>query len=60
MQSLRKKYTKVIIRLRGSMGSPGARTKAKRIVKMIRDADGKDDARRFYKRSVIDVRLFAK
>jgi hypothetical protein len=41
------------------MGCKGARTKAKRIVRMIRDADGKDDARRFYKRSVIDIRLFA-
>lgn len=58
MQSLRKKYAKVIIQLRGAMGKPGSRTKAKRIVKMIRDAEGNEDALRFYKRSVVDITLF--
>jgi hypothetical protein len=60
VKSLIKKYTPVIIQLRGAMGRKGGRTKAKRIVKMIRDAEGKEDALRFYRRSVIDITLFAK
>lgn len=58
MQSLRKKYAPVIVRLSGSTGKRGARTMAKRIVKMIRDAEGKEDALRFFRRSVVDVMLF--
>ena len=59
MQDLRKKYAKVIVQLRGAMSRKGSRTKAKRIVRMIRDAEGREDALRLYRRRVIDIRLFA-
>lgn len=60
MKSLIKKYTPVIIQMRGAMGRKGGRTMARRIVRMIRDAEGKEDALRFYRRSVIDITLFTK